>query len=403
MIPPSLAMEPAASFYRRPLPTPLIPFAGPEGRALFREALSEGNLDGYFALAEQFHTQADPAFCGLGTLVVALNALNVDPGRLWKGPWRWFSEDLLDCCLPLDTVRREGVTLDTFACLARCNGASTVVRRPDTATLDDFREDLRLASTSSSGPVLAVAYSRKSLGQTGDGHYSPVAGMHAARDLALVLDVARFKYPPYWVPIPLLYEAMTARDPSTGKPRGWVMLRRREAGTTLLFRLSDARMPWAEVTRRLFAELPDAISAAAPDDLSSLVSAVARVAPTLPSDIFDALTAAVDALAPEHRAKVDALLSELRGTPLFALSTEATATLIASLAEFLAMLLLTLPDEVFAQAGEGARDALAAQRDLASMPAPLRTEVEVLREQLVALHELYGHEATQPACCAAGG
>ena len=26
-----------------------------------------------------------------GTLAMVLNALGVDPGRKWKGPWRWFS------------------------------------------------------------------------------------------------------------------------------------------------------------------------------------------------------------------------------------------------------------------------------------------------------------------------
>src|SRR5689334_14868984 len=110
------------SFYRRPLPERLIPFASDEGRRLFREALAAGGMEGYFALAEQFHTQSEPAYCGLGTLVVALNALAVDPGRLWKGPWRWYSEELLDCCAPLEVVKQRGITFGQFACLARCNG-----------------------------------------------------------------------------------------------------------------------------------------------------------------------------------------------------------------------------------------------------------------------------------------
>jgi hypothetical protein len=117
----------AESFYRRPLPPSLDPFASPEGRALFRDALAGGTMEGYFPLAEQFHTQAEPAFCGLGTLVIVLNALAIDPGRLWRGPWRWYSEELLDCCRPLEVVRREGITLDDFACLARCNGARAPV------------------------------------------------------------------------------------------------------------------------------------------------------------------------------------------------------------------------------------------------------------------------------------
>lgn len=37
--------------------------------------------------------------------------------------------------------------------------------------------------------------------QTGSGHFSPVGGYHDGRDMEFVLDVARFKYPPHWVPL----------------------------------------------------------------------------------------------------------------------------------------------------------------------------------------------------------
>ena len=80
-------------------------------------------MEGYFPLVEQFHPQAEPTFCGLGALVMVLNALAVDPGRSWKGPWRWYGEELLDCCRPLDVVKREGLTMSQLRCRARCNGA----------------------------------------------------------------------------------------------------------------------------------------------------------------------------------------------------------------------------------------------------------------------------------------
>jgi len=51
---------------------------------VFQEALLEGNMECFFPLIEQFTTQAEPAFCGLGTLAMVLNALEVDPGRVWK-------------------------------------------------------------------------------------------------------------------------------------------------------------------------------------------------------------------------------------------------------------------------------------------------------------------------------
>src|SRR6187401_2760362 len=134
------------TLYRRPLPSEAIAFSSLDGRKVFAEALSAGGLEGYFALAEQFHTQADPAFCGLGSLVVALNALAIDPGRLWKGPWRWFSEDLLDCCVSLEEVRRRGLDLDEVTCLARCNGAAVELHRAETSDLAAWRASLTAAA-----------------------------------------------------------------------------------------------------------------------------------------------------------------------------------------------------------------------------------------------------------------
>lgn len=36
------------------------------------------------------------------------------------------------------------------------------------------------------------------------GHFSAIAGYNEKRDLALVMDVAKFKYPAFWCPLPLL-------------------------------------------------------------------------------------------------------------------------------------------------------------------------------------------------------
>ncbi len=44
------------------------------GKALFRVALTAGTMEGYFSIAEQFHTQSDPA--GLGTLPAAVGPEN---------------------------------------------------------------------------------------------------------------------------------------------------------------------------------------------------------------------------------------------------------------------------------------------------------------------------------------
>jgi len=48
-------------------------------------------------------------------------------------------------------------------------------------------------ASSRSDQVLVVSYSRATLGQTGDGHYSPIGGYDPQSNTALVMDVARFK------------------------------------------------------------------------------------------------------------------------------------------------------------------------------------------------------------------
>ena len=80
-----------------------------------------------------YQTQANPAYCGLTSLAMTLNSLNVDPQRVWKGVWRWFDEELLDCCVPLHRVQKSGIALDEFACLAVCNGAMADVHRAPTS------------------------------------------------------------------------------------------------------------------------------------------------------------------------------------------------------------------------------------------------------------------------------
>lgn len=212
-------------FYQRPLPDSCLPFDSDEGQAVFSEALAEGYMKRFFALVAQFRTQDEPAYCGLGTLTMALNTLQIDPGRVWKGVWRWYEESLLDCCKDLLLVQEEGITIDEFVCLAKCNGCNASMTRPGDApgTVADFRRCVEEVC-SGRDSVLCCSYSRKILGQTGDGHFTPIGGYNKAKDLVLLLDVARFKYPPHWVPLELCYESMTALDSVTGLARGWVLL-----------------------------------------------------------------------------------------------------------------------------------------------------------------------------------
>lgn len=204
-------------FYKRTLPDSCVSFSSREGKTIFEEALLSGHMECYFKLASQFRTQDEPAFCGLSTLVMVLNALEIDPGKVWKRPWRWYHESMLNCCVPIAVMEKEGITMDQFISMAENNCLETSLTYVDeTASLKAFRAVIH-NYTKQDESVITLSYSRSVLSQTGDGHFSPVGGYHPSRDLVLILDTARFKYPPYWVPVSLLFEAMQAKDNSTGK------------------------------------------------------------------------------------------------------------------------------------------------------------------------------------------
>uniref|UniRef100_A0A0G4FHW5 glutathione gamma-glutamylcysteinyltransferase n=1 Tax=Chromera velia CCMP2878 TaxID=1169474 RepID=A0A0G4FHW5_9ALVE len=226
-------MQLAHSFYKRILPRSCVPFASKDGKTFFKEALEDGCMESYFGLAEQFRTQDEPAFCGLTTLVMILNALQVDPFRTWKGPWRFYHEEMLDCCVKLEEIKNVGITFEEFACLARCNGVNLREWRvqPEASeeakmqALNAFRQTLEYSCRNPAETGFLVAsYSRKGLGQTGDGHFSPIGGYHRQSDKALVMDVARFKYPPHWVDVPVLFEAMALTDVVTKRSRGYMLI-----------------------------------------------------------------------------------------------------------------------------------------------------------------------------------
>lgn len=265
--------SPTYSFKKRILPSNLTSFHSSTGKRLFLQSLRSNHANAYFPLIQQLINQSDPAYCGLTTLVLVLNALGMDPNVRWKGGWRWYgNEDMLleRCgCVEEERVKREGISLEVFGGMGRCQGVSVEVKRPLSGDdgsseersvigpircfgVDEFRRDVVEGvsnppptdwedeydegqlqyhqhtnngdKTNNGGYFLVTSFSRKSLHQTGDGHFSPIAAYHEPTDSCLVLDVARFKYTPYWVPLQELYNAMVPVDLATQKSRGWVLM-----------------------------------------------------------------------------------------------------------------------------------------------------------------------------------
>ncbi|MGQ4001563.1 phytochelatin synthase family protein [Francisellaceae bacterium CB299] len=67
-------------------------------------------------------------------------------------------------------------------------------------------------------------YNRADMGAVGGGHFSPLAAYNPGADSWLLMDVARYKYPPAWIKTSDLYKAIQANDSESEKPRGIIIV-----------------------------------------------------------------------------------------------------------------------------------------------------------------------------------
>ncbi|KAF9183740.1 hypothetical protein BGZ51_006498 [Haplosporangium sp. Z 767] len=211
-----------STFYRRDLPEHLSSFTSDTGKRLFREMILAGTGECFFKLCTSFNTQSDPAFCGVSSLSMVLNALGIDPRKQWRGVWRWYTDEQLDCCASIEVMKQKGITFNQFNCLARCH-AKVTAKRADRHTIQEFRRDIQAVSRSDDSHMV-LSFSRAALGQTGSGHFSPIGGYHEVEDKVLVLDTARFKYPPFYATVTELWESLLPQDPETGVCRGYFLI-----------------------------------------------------------------------------------------------------------------------------------------------------------------------------------
>jgi hypothetical protein len=84
------------------------------------------------------------------------------------------------------------------------------------------------------------------------GHYSPLAAYHEGTDRFLLLDVARYKYPPAWIEASELYGAMTATDLDSGKSRGFLQVRAAGAAAPAPIPSHSRLLPIAAAIAALF-------------------------------------------------------------------------------------------------------------------------------------------------------
>lgn len=204
----------------RPLPEGLVSLDSRDGRALLASATEHADHD---VLAPWAQTQEKGSWCGVASSATVLSGLERR---------RVAQEEVIERGRSVRSFLRitfGGMPLDDLGRILRANGAEATVVHADASSVDGFRATLR-ANLARPDDFLLVNYARASLGQGDTGHISPVSAYDAATDRVLVLDTARYKWPPTWIPVPALFRAMDTVDADGGKRRGWVEVRGRGHG-----------------------------------------------------------------------------------------------------------------------------------------------------------------------------
>jgi hypothetical protein len=152
--------------------------------------------------------QSNPSICGPTSIADVLHSEGRpgDPGTVLQGAGIFSIFGILP----------GGLTLDQEAALLH-RQLNVPVRTLRGLKLDDFRAEM--AKSNDPAVRIIVNFTRAPLFGRGHGHFSPVLGYLAQRDLVFVGDV-NAHYRPWLVPAARLFAAQDTVDPATHEKRG---------------------------------------------------------------------------------------------------------------------------------------------------------------------------------------
>jgi hypothetical protein len=213
--------------------TALLPAPTVSGHLVSLDSLAGKQLllastasEAFLPLSIHFETQDDQTSCGPTSIAMVLNAMGIPrPEMEAFQPFGLYTQHnvLADGSYDPDLLARVGMPLEAIGRVLRSHGVEARHVYASTTSLDAFRRQVSEA-LSTPGTHVIANYSRTVLGQEGSGHISPLAGYNETSDMVLILDVARYKSPPVWVPTATLWEAMTAPVSAGGPSRGFVLV-----------------------------------------------------------------------------------------------------------------------------------------------------------------------------------
>jgi hypothetical protein len=183
----------------------------------------------YWQLSPTFAVQNTQTYCSVASAITVLNAMPikkpVDPAY---APYAYFTQrnyftpEVTKVISP-QTVLSMGMTREQMAETLALHGVKVKSIAGDTLNDGELRTLLQKA-LGDDGQFVLVNYFRANLGQVGGGHWSVLAAYDVQTDSVLILDVAKYKYPPVWVGISTLRQAISTLDTTSNKARGLVIV-----------------------------------------------------------------------------------------------------------------------------------------------------------------------------------
>ena len=215
---------PRLSAQTLPLPEQLTNLSSPAGQSLLQTSAQAD----FVPLVSQYVTQENQAFCGIASVVMVLNSVGIPAPIAPAWERGYFTQDNVfnaktEAIIPRETIAKQGLTLDQLSDIFASYPVQVERHHGSDISLDDFRQ-LIATNMAESNNFMVVNYLRRAIGQERGGHISPLAAYDANTDQVLILDVSRYKYPPVWVKVETLWDAINTVDSVSGLTRGAVVI-----------------------------------------------------------------------------------------------------------------------------------------------------------------------------------
>lgn len=195
------------------------------------QRLSRSDLrEPYYQVAPYVDTQENMGFCGPASIVAVLNSFSdlSRPTASRYAPYRYFTQGGLfnaetSQIKSYEAVARSGLTLSEASRFLEQLKVSSQIYYGADLSIESLRLLLIRALSDPYARVIAD-FDRRVFNQSGNGHYSPLVAYDPATDSMLILDVAKFKYPPFWVTVTDLLDSIKTLDPDSQKSRGIILV-----------------------------------------------------------------------------------------------------------------------------------------------------------------------------------